>query len=107
MQYYWGLPMSDEDQIMAMGHLAKKRGEAKKQLALLKSNIDNFHSDLAMLKNLMGTGVSQDYEGALRTLTDIQDRGGLEFIMSNLEKYISLKAQVVELDKAAKDAGID
>ncbi len=99
--------MSNEDQVVAVGRLALERAEAKRQLALIQTGVDSMARDLGLLGKWMSPTMAENYDNGLKLLSEIISRGGLEKLKSNVESAISLRERIADLDKRAKEAGID
>jgi hypothetical protein len=97
MQNLWGLPMSEDDKIMAAGRVALERREAKHQLSLTKSNISATLNEVLILGKLLKPGLTENYQSAISTIDDMIRRGGLEQIKAEIERSISLSARIAEL----------
>jgi hypothetical protein len=99
--------MSREDEIMAAGKLALERAAAKKQRALLQSNIESTGKDLLLLGKYFSQGSTENFPAGLRGLKELIARESIERLLPEVEEYLALTERSAELDKRAKDAGID
>ena len=99
--------MSNEDQILAVGRLALERAEAKRQLAMIQNGVESMARDLGLLGKLISSTAAENYSSGLKLLSEIIYRGGLEQLKSNVENAISLRERIDDLNKRAKEAGID
>jgi hypothetical protein len=107
MGYHHTLPMIQDEQHLAISRIISERIGARKQYALLKGNVQTFVADLGLLRKVLRPGTAQDRQSALRLLAEMNSAGGLAAACENLIKCIEITSRIAELDKLAKEAGVE
>jgi hypothetical protein len=99
--------MSQDDQIAAVGRLALERAEARRQLAMIRSTIQSVAENLKTIGSGLAYSRDDEYSKRLPAINDMISRGGLDQLKSSVESAVALQGRIAEMDKRAKEAGID
>lgn len=98
--------MSEEEQDALIGRLVIERAKARRESALLWSEIT---STSILMGNISGTmaGNAPNLEMVASRLDELSTRGGLERLRDQINERKALDARIAEISKTLKDAGAE